>query len=304
MRYSKPTGRPSFIQLRTLPKAIYSSPDGSCLFVLHTHDSISSLTAYHWETFGSTGGIALDVPDFPHEGTVLTSMGSREHIFFLGLDSHSQVIKSVVFDIKKKVTKFGFNEKRSKYASNHGTRHTKHNSLLDCHAEIWASFPVLSAVRRRTIMSPSDRLQKGLTFIADHHTRHFVSYFSDLITTFEKTTLKPTGDQLRGILVSAAKFGPFWDTVLSEANWKVSRYRVGEWLADLLCLIPINIAACPGNRFLPLVNGVLSAELEVSLLGAEVHQIADKLSFGWYESIFRSYLASKVWLWVLIYPMH
>ena len=297
------TGRPASIQLQTLPNAVYSSPDGSCLFVLHTHDSEQSLVAYHWKTFGSTKGIALDVPEFPLEGAVLTSMVSRGRIFFLGLDTSSQAVKSVVIDITKKATEFMFKEKGSKYNSSNGTRHTQHNSVLDCHAEVWTRFPVLAAVRRRTITSLSERWQKTLTFIADHHTQPFASYFSDLIYTFEKTSRKPTGDELRGIRVSAAQFGPFWDTVLLESDWRVSRYRVGEWLVDLLCLIPIHIAVCRENRFIPLADGVLSVELERSLLGAEVNEIVDKLSFGWYESIFQSYLALKVCLWVVIYPV-
>ena len=67
-----------------------------------------------------------------------------------------------------------------------------------------------------------------------------------------------------------------------------------EWLVDLLCLIPIHIAVCRENRFVPLANGVLSAALEKSLLGAEVNRLADKLPFGWYEAIFQSYIALKV----------
>ena len=46
--------------------------------------------------------------------------------------------------------------------------------------------------------------------------------------------------------------------------------------------------------FLPLKDGVLSAEHEHLLLGAEVSQIVDVISLGWYESIFQSYLAQKV----------
>jgi hypothetical protein len=181
---------------------------------------------------------------------------------------------------------------------------TQHNILLDCHAEVWTRFPVLAAVRRRTITLISERRQKALTFIADNHTRPFASYFSDLIHTFEKTTRKPTGDELRGIQVSAAQFGPFWDTALLESDWKVSRYRVGEWLVDFLCLIPIHIAVCREKTgFVPLANGVLSAELERSLLGAEISQIVNKLSFGWYESIFQSYLALKVCPRVVICDM-
>ncbi len=247
------------------------------------------------ETFGSTEGIALEVPDFPLEGAVLTSMVSRGRVFLLGLDTKAQAVKSVVIDITKKVTEFMFKEKGGKYAQNDGSCHTQHNSLLDCHAEVWTRFPVVPAVRRRTITSLSERRQKTLTFISDHHTRPFASYFTDLIYTFEKTTRKPTGDELRRIHVSAAQFGPFWEKVLSQSDWDASRYRVGEWLVDLLCLIPIHIAVCRENRFIPLANGVLSAELERSLLGAEVNQIVDRLSFGWYESIFQSYLALKVW---------
>ncbi|KAH9016242.1 hypothetical protein EDB85DRAFT_1898280 [Lactarius pseudohatsudake] len=284
--------RPASIQLQTPPNAIYSSPDGSCLFVLHIRDSGPSLTAYHLETFGSTEGIALDVPDFPLEGAVLTSMVSRGQVFFLGLDINAQAVKSVAINITKKATEFMFKEKGSKHGPN--TRlSTQHNCLLDCHAEVWTRFPVLPAVKRRTITSLSERRPKTLTFIADNHTQPFASYFSDLIQTFEKAMRKPTGNELSGIKVSAAQFRPFWDKVLSRLDWEVSRYRVGEWLVDLLCLIPIHIAVCRDNRFVPLANGVLSAELERSLLGAEVNQIVDKLSFGWYESIFQSYLALK-----------
>ena len=251
-----------------------------------------SFTAYHLETFGSTAGIALDVPDFPLNGAVLTSMVNRGHVFFLGLDIHDQAVKSVVINITKKVTEFLFKEKGSRHVSS--TRPTQHNCLLDCHAEVWTRFPVLPAVKRRTITSLSERQQKTLTFIANNDTRPFASYFTDLVQTFEKTMRKPTGDELSGIKVSAAQFRPFWNKVLSRSEWKVSRYRVGEWLVDLFCLIPIHIAVCRENRFIPLANGVLSAELERSLLGAEVNQIVDKLSFGWYESIFQSYLALKV----------
>ncbi|KAF8262193.1 hypothetical protein EI94DRAFT_1451063, partial [Lactarius quietus] len=113
-----------------------------------------------------------------------------------------------------------------------------------------------------------------------------------LITKFEKATKKPTGDELRNIEVSAAD-QLSQSTVLQGSNWKVSRYCVGEWLVDFLCLIPIHIAVCRENRFVPLADGVISAELERSLLGAEVNQIVDRLSFGWYESIFKSYMASK-----------
>jgi hypothetical protein len=292
------TGRPVSIQLQTPPSAMYSSPDGCCLLILHIHDSGPSLTAHHLETFGSTEGIALDVSEFPVEGAVLTLMVNRGRVFFLGLDINAQAVESVTIDITKKAVEFIFKEKSNRHSLN--TRPTLHNCLLDCHSEVWTRFPVLPAVKRRTITSLSERQQKTLTFITENHTRPFASYFSNLVQTFEKTTRKPTGDELSGIKVSAAQFGPFLDKVLSVSDWKISRYCVGEWLVDLFCLIPIHIAVCRENNFIPLANGVISAELERSLLGAEVSQIVDSLSFGWYESIFQSYLALKVYFLVAI----
>ena len=197
-----------------------------------------------------------------------------------------------------------FKENSGRNASNNKARHTLHNSLLDCHAEVWSRYPVLAAVRRRTVTSLSERKEKSLTFITEHDSQPFNVYFADLIQTFEKTTRKPTGDELRRIKVSAKQFGVFKDKVIVDPDWGMSRYRLGEWLVDVFCLIPIHIAVCRENRFVPLANGVLSSDLERNLLGAEVNKIVDKLSFGWYESIFQSYMATKVRLspHVGVYP--
>ncbi len=225
-------------------------------------------------------------------------MVNRGRVFFMGLDINSGSLQSIAIRITKKHTEFMFKENGNRNGSNNRTHHTLHNSLLDCHAEVWSRFPVVPAVKRRTLTSSSERQEKSITFIAKNHSHPFKSYFSDLIHTFEKTTRKPTGDELRRIKVSAKEFSTFQDEVIMNSNWDVSRYHVGEWLVDLLCLIPIHIAVCRENRFVPLADGVLSSELERSLLGAEVGKIVDKLSFGWYESIFQSYLASKVYPWV------
>jgi hypothetical protein len=212
----------------------------------------------------------------------------------MGLDLNSGSVQSIAIDITKKVTEFMFKENGNRNASNNRARHTLHNSLLDCHAEVWSRFPVVAAVKRRTVTSSSERQPKSITFIAENHSQPFDSYFSELIQTFERTARKPTGDELRRIKVSAKRFMSFRNQVVIDSNWDVSRYRVGEWLVDLLCLIPIHIAVCRENRFVPLADGVLTSDLERSLLGAEVSKIVDRLSFGWYESIFQSYLATKV----------
>ncbi|KAI9511015.1 hypothetical protein F5148DRAFT_1281300 [Russula earlei] len=282
--------RPASLQLTSLPSAVYPSPDGSCLIVVRSQDGQPSLTAFHWDTFGTNEGISLEIPTFRLEGAVVTSIVRRGCVFLLALDIDGQCVNSVAIDITKKVTEVVFQEKAYRNTSSSSARETQHNSLLDCHREVWTRFPVVPAVKRRTITSFSERQPKGLTFVSDDPTGQFALYFSDLIQEFVRTIRKPTGDELRGIKVSATDFKSFRET-LSTLNRNVSQYRLGEWLVDLLCLIPIHIAVCRENRFIPLANGVISSDLERSLLGADVNQIVDKLSFGWYESIFQSYMA-------------
>ena len=152
----------------------------------------------------------------------------------------------------------------------------------------------MPAAKRQLITSFGERQRKTLVFVTNGDGHPLSSHFSDLIHTFERASQKPTGDELRGISVSACTFSSFALRFISSPDWPVSRFRAGEWLADLLCLIPIHIAITHENQFIPLKDGVVSAELEESLLGAEVNDIVDSLSLGWYESIFRSYWASRV----------
>jgi len=235
------------------------------------------------------------MPDFPVHTAVLTSLFGRNNVHLVGVDIRTSSCHSIALDIKRKVTEFSFQEKGIKHFSDGESHQTLHNCVLDCHAEVWTRFPVVPAIRRRTITSLSDRRQKMLRFVTDYAGCHFAPYFSRLIQDFEMATKKPVGEELKSIRVLTDTYEDFLDNVLSsEVYTTVSIFRVGEWIADFLCLIPIHIAVCRDNRFIPLKDGVYSPELEKSLLGAEVTKIVDSLSFGWYESIFQSYMASKV----------
>jgi hypothetical protein len=287
--------RPASLQLPQVPRSVYSAPDGSCMLTVQERDGVSTVTAYHWSTFASTSGISVKIPDFPVDlnAALLTSMVNRNNIHLIGLDLKSRSCRSVILAITRKETEFTFRERRSKASSSHG-KHSVHNCLIDCHADVWTRFPVVPAVKRHTITSSSERQPKTLMFVTDDDHGPFSSHFSSNIHKFERASRKPTGDELESIAVSASTFPSFADQFFFSPEWPVSRFRAGEWLADLLCLIPIHIAITHENRFIPLKDGVVSSELEKALLGAEVNRIVDSLSLGWYESIFQSYWASKV----------
>ena len=265
------------------------------MLAVQEKDGVSMLTAYHWSSFASTDGIFVTLPNFPVDlsAALLTSIIDRNNVHLIGLDLESRSCRSVVLEITHKSTEFAFRERRSSAPPGHG-KHAVPNCLIDCHADVWTRFPVVPAVKRHTITSSRERRQKTLVFITDSDGRHFSSHFSDLIHTFEGASQKPTGDELRNISVSARTFPSFAHQFFSSPDWAVSRFRAGEWLAELLCLIPIHVATTHDNGFVPVKDGVVSAQLEKSLLGAGVSKIVDSLSLGWYESIFQSYWASKV----------
>ena len=189
---------------------------------------MSTVTAYHWATFASTDGISITLPDFPVDldAALITSIVNRNNIHLIGLDVTTQSCRSVVLDITCKATEFTFQEQRSKALTGHG-KETAHNCLIDCHYEVWTRFPVVAAVKRRTITSSSERQQKTLVFVTSDDRRPFSSHFSDIIHTFERASRKPTGDELRGISVSARTFPSFAQQFLSSLDSHVSEPENG-----------------------------------------------------------------------------
>ncbi|KAI6032571.1 hypothetical protein F5J12DRAFT_779054 [Pisolithus orientalis] len=282
------------LNLYHVPSNVYSTPDGSCLLISYDHGAGHALTAYHWTSFGSTEGIELNIPDLPiGKPFVVTSLISTTAVHLLWLDFSTHRCQSYALDITRRITEFMFREKVGRSWSKRAEKITAHNCLVDCHSEVWIRFPVLAAVQRETISSASLRSQRTLVFVTDRNFQMFAQHFSDMIYSFEHISKKPTSDILKSIKVSAAAFSVFAQELCGTTPWNVSQYRAGEWIVDFLCLIPIHIALTKENRFIPLKDGVYSTELERSLLGAEVSRIVDSISFGWYESLFQSYMATK-----------
>ncbi len=281
--------RPASLQLPHLPNTIHSSPDGSCLLLVDKDYDQLKLQVFHWSSFGSTNGIQIELPGFPTDSWVVTSFVHHTKCHLIGLDCAKQSLRSAALDITHRVTEFTFKE-HSTTEDQKATNPTAHNCLVDCHADVWTRFPVIPAVSRQTMKSSRGRLTRSLTYVSPLPSDLFEQHHADLIIAFERNTRKPTENQLADVLVS----GVTYRTFTKDREMAVSTLWAGEWLVDMLCLIPIHIAIARENRFIPLKDGVSSSQLERSLLGATVDQIIDRLSFGWYESIFQSYMASKV----------
>jgi hypothetical protein len=81
---------------------------------------------------------------------------------------------------------------------------------------------------------------------------------------------------------------PFQKFDIENAEFS-SEYELREWIIQLCCLIPIQIAVARNNLFLPLrlsSNEIDQAELDDSY-GHHVNSVAKNISFGWYEGILK-----------------
>ncbi|KAH8114634.1 hypothetical protein DFH11DRAFT_1508479 [Phellopilus nigrolimitatus] len=287
--------RPAILQLPAPPLSTFGTPDGSCLCAILPQDNGLSLRVYHWASFGPHKGFPFDIPTSSRQLPLISAFGERNNIHLIWIDLKDSICRSIGLKFTRQITEFQFREKHSKNSTHGEERRTLHNSLIDCHSDVWTRFPVIPAVQRQAIVSSELRKDKSLLFITPaRNVIPFADYFDDMIQKFEKTTKKPTSSLLSCISVSAELFLSAVAGLQTQDGWSpVSSYKAGEWMVDIFCLIPIHIAIARDNRFIPLKDGVWARDVEKTLLGADVGRVADSLSFGWYESIFQSYMSTK-----------
>ncbi|KAH8114613.1 hypothetical protein DFH11DRAFT_1764484 [Phellopilus nigrolimitatus] len=287
--------RPAILQLPAPPLSTFGTPDGSCLCAILPQDNGLSLRVYHWASFGPHEGFSFDIPTSSRQLPLISAFGERNNIHLIWIDLKDNICCSVGLEITRQITEFQFREKHSKNLTQGEERRTLHNSLIDCHSDVWTRFPVIPTVRSQSIVSSELRKDKSLLFITPaRNVIPFADYFDDMIQKFEKSTKKPTSSLLSRISVSAKVSLPAVAGLQTQDGWPhVSSYKAGEWMVDIFCLIPIHIAIARDNRFIPLKDGVWTRDVEKALLGADVGRVADSLSFGWYESIFQSYMSTK-----------
>jgi hypothetical protein len=148
-------------------------------------------------------------------------------------------------------------------------------------------YPVLPTIVRDNL---SGEHRPSLTLVADDCSPLLSAdtYWQDMKTRFTQDTKKPTDDLLDNFVPSVQDAGNFLLAI--DAG---SAYLVGEWLAELICLLPVQLAVTKDNRFVPLKDGMLSLENERALLGADVPTIADYLTLGLLESLLGNYFATR-----------
>ncbi|KAG8689142.1 hypothetical protein FRC11_004009, partial [Ceratobasidium sp. 423] len=258
----------------------FSAPDGSCLLVVvpGNHSSSHRLLAFHWASFGDNRRGIGSTSLAPCDGyRVATRFDGRGRVHVVSFDAASRALTSTVLQITQKANDFSFRNKGIKKIN---------NSLIDCHLEVWRQFPVVPAVARNAPIV-IDRQPRELVFASSVGLQGVGEYFVRVISAFENTSWKPIGETLTAMRArGTSKLG-------RNIVDKISEFKLGSFIVELLCLIPLHLAVMRENNFIPLKDGVWDPEYERSLLGADVPGIVDTLSLGWYESLLQSYMATK-----------
>ena len=233
-------------------------------------DGTPRLLCYHIASFGSGSGIEVQQP----AGSLLTAsfaascLGRKESFHGICINATAKTCSSIALRITSKTSEYAFRPENARRAGA-VEQASVHNSLIDCHSDVWTRYPVQAAVQRETAVG-TKHCPRSITFISSRPPGAFVTYFRALIRDFEQQTRKPTRRLLADISVSArSSFYPTTPTLVP------SQFKAGDWLVGLFCLIPIHIAVTGQNRFIPLRDGVISPDFEQSLLGADVAHIAE-----------------------------
>lgn len=204
------------------------------------------------------------------DSLVVSSLGVRGGVHAISLSVRDGRCISQHLRITNKTSDFSFREQGQGVAKHGPELVTKNNCLLNCHAEVWTRYPVIAAIPRQ---APSrTRTTSSVLYITDRDHERYEPHFKRLIKEFELSTRKPTAGRLGSIVVQALARG----SIPRDTHAGVSSFPIGNWLVELLCLIPIHVAVTGLNRFIPLKDGVLSPEFERSLLGADLPQIVNR----------------------------
>ncbi|CAG8569503.1 21294_t:CDS:10, partial [Gigaspora rosea] len=145
---------------------------------------------------------------------------------------------------------------------------TKLNGYVDAYKLMFEKYPIDSIIdpdQNRTLNLRIALDLKDNEKISSYENK-FQDYIADMFEELKRSTNKPANSIKRDL----------------------KKNQLGEWIIQLCILIPIQIAVARNNMFQPLCNGLWSLDAELSDPEAlRIDGIAQNISFGWYEGIFK-----------------
>ncbi|KAG8831073.1 Vacuolar protein sorting-associated protein 13A [Serendipita sp. 399] len=263
-----------------VPSSVSVAPNGSCFVTTHRSTDRTDVRVFHISSFeqGMTG-ISLKTDGFTaNQQSIVSGYPSGSALLLIGFNHENFTLSWCKVSITYKSDEFIFR------ASDKIEKDFEaYPPLLDCFRELWERFPLRATLerhRKRTL-----QVTEAKYFISTGDGSILLKGYDAILEEFIRATSKLGVDVLNSCSRHAASRPP-----LDPA---ISTFAAGDWLVGLFCLIPVHIGITESNRFICLKDGYRYMDYEQQTLGTSVEELATSISFGWYESIFNSYLASK-----------
>jgi hypothetical protein len=176
----------------------------------------------------------------------------------------------------------------------------KPNSFIDAYGLMFEKYPIENHI------DPEQSPPLSLKIVIDidenndieKYGKKFEKYITGLFENLKHSTEKPAGI-LRKFTTSIIAFQEL-DIENTKFQKKFSsQYKLGGWIIQLCCLIPIQIAITRDNLFQPIKDGLSLDESDQVKLDDDCYSlhldgIVKNISFGWYEGIFRYFGNKKI----------
>src|SRR5271170_1180490 len=110
------------IPLGNIPHAAFSTPDGSCLVVLDSHDGMVRLRCFHWSSFGENPGVEIPLPPWVSATTrmAVSSIGHRDGVHVIFLQPEINCCSALSLTITRKSSAVAFRHPPNENTSRHG----------------------------------------------------------------------------------------------------------------------------------------------------------------------------------------
>ncbi|KAJ3289280.1 hypothetical protein HDU79_004189 [Rhizoclosmatium sp. JEL0117] len=270
--------RPAGFAVSDTASNFMSTPDGACLVYRESSFSSSRLVFKYW---GSYKEVYHDFPaDFDTTAFNISAVGPMHKSFLLSFNFNGKELLSSAVNIFREELDTNFQRVNGGNSADDIVLTAKARScMLKVWSSIWTQFPILPAFERTPWTGRQTEPFVTIITNASLDQNQCKAYWKNMIDNFKISTQKPAGDSLSRIKLSVARCDEF------DYNAFSSVFHAGEWLISLVSLIPIQLAIARDSQFIPLKDGIQTADV----IGADFNALVKNLSLGWYESLFAYY---------------
>ncbi|GBC20091.1 uncharacterized protein OCT59_006577 [Rhizophagus irregularis] len=322
--------RPAVCNLPPSTANVLSSPDGSCIVAFvkekikvenstndeNENDEEDNLTddeqnstnrksdlkeicrayVYFCTNFGGSVSKVIDLPP---------TIQSLEYLHFtcinklqnhlMSLDLENGCFNSIIVKITVERNQYRFQEQSKDIKPV-----IKPNILIDAYGLMFEKYPIENCIDSEQNSSLSLKIVIDIdeNNEIEKYGKKFEEYITKIFENLKHSTKKPA-EILKKFSTSVIAFQELDIENTKYQKEFSSQYNLGEWIIQLCCLIPIQIAKMRNNLFQPLKDGLLldesdQVELDNNSYSFYLDGIVKNISFGWYEGVFKYFGNKKI----------